>query len=169
MSRVVSWCGDASVAQARPSSGFVRRHARGCLDESGQMAVELAALIPVVVVVALVVFNLGRFVVLCASFDRVALRAVAMEGVAPSGEQSTLASVDEVRGAIVRDLGTSSCDVEVYAEDAGALALTRYRCVLAYRPWPSSFVLAGVLYDAPLVLTHERSLVVDRFRPGVVI
>jgi hypothetical protein len=47
-------------------------------------------------------------------------------------------------------------------------ALTRFTCTLATRPWPSAFVMAGVRYEAPLVLRHERTLVVDRYRSGVV-
>lgn len=47
--------------------------------------------------------------------------------------------------------------------------LTRYTCTLEYRPWPSSFTIAGVSYRAPLVLHHKRELVVDRYRGGVVV
>ena len=47
--------------------------------------------------------------------------------------------------------------------------LTDFVCTLSYHPWPSSFVIAGVSYDSPLVLRHSRSIVVDRFRSGVVV
>jgi hypothetical protein len=29
--------------------------------------------------------------------------------------------------------------------------------------------LPGISYEAPFTLTHERTLVVDRYRPGVVL
>lgn len=142
------------------------------------MAVELAVLIPVIVVVALVVFNLGRFVALCATFDRASMDAVISQGVSPAGSARGLAAVDEVCSCIEDALGrSSSCHVEVSVERAssdggGALTLspllTRFRCTLSYAPWPSAFVIAGVPFDAPLVLRHERTLVVDRYRPGVV-
>lgn len=147
--------------------------------ECGQMAVELAVLMPVVVVVSLVVYNLGRFVSLCAAFDRISLDAVLSQGVAPSGSQTQMVAVEEVRSCILESLGEGeACDVEVSASRmegsgmSGSLSvlphLTKFTCTLTYRPWPSAFVLAGVVYDAPLALHHSRSLVVDRYSPGVV-
>ncbi len=135
---------------------------------------------PVVLVVALASFNLARFVALCATFDRVSLDAIVSQGVSPAGAQTKLAAAGEVRACIqdaLRDV--RSCDVEVSVEPVGAAGggrslfvsplLTRFRCVLLFRPWPSSFVMGGVAYESPVVLRHERSMVVDRFRPGVVI
>lgn len=146
---------------------------------SGQMAVELAVLMPVIIVVALVVYNLGRFVAVSASFDRVALDAVVSQGVSPAGVQTNVNAVEAVRTCLEDALALpDSCSVEVELQRTqdGATGrgltlaplLSTYKCVLVYRPWPSSFVIAGVRYEAPLVLRHERSLVVDRFRPGVV-
>lgn len=147
---------------------------------SGQMAVELAVLMPVVIVVALIVYNLGRFVCLCATFDRVAADAIVSQGVSPSGEQTRSAAEEAVRACIEDALDApDTCMVEVDAEPAsrsggdGLLSmtglLTRFRCRLLYRPWPSSRTFAGVPYEAPLVLRHECTLVVDRYRPGVVV
>ena len=44
--------------------------------QSGQMTVELAVLVPVVIVVALIVANLMEFVDACAAFDRLSLDEV---------------------------------------------------------------------------------------------
>ena len=49
--------------------------------EEGQMSVELAATLPVVLVVALIILNLMRFVGACAQFDRVAPNAFVSQGV----------------------------------------------------------------------------------------
>jgi hypothetical protein len=153
--------------------------ARGGTGEAGQMAVELAALLPVAVVVALVVYNLASFVVACAEFDRASQNAVVLLGVSPSGEQTEAGAAGQVRDAVADAVGREGrCEVEVSCEGVSPDAtdgefvvspfLTRYTCRLSFRPWPGSFVLAGVAFDSPLVLRHERSLVVDRFRPGVV-
>ena len=48
--------------------------------QSGQMTVELAVLVPVVIVVALIVANLMEFVDACAAFDRLSLDEVIAEG-----------------------------------------------------------------------------------------
>lgn len=151
----------------------------GVRGRRGQMAVELAVLMPAVLVVALVVYNLARFVELCAVFDRVAFDAVLSEGVSPAGSYATVARLDAVERQIERALDAGdACSVEVSATRVGAgpgattfsLApwLTRITCTLRFRPWPHAFVVAGVAYDAPVALCHERALVVDRFRPGVV-
>lgn len=152
---------------------------RGREPVSGQMAVELAALMPVVLALTIVVFNLVRFVEAVAVFDRVALDAVVTQGVAPEGDQSLVSSVNAVRTAIEEacsDMG--SCEVSVRAvplntgEETGISVnplLTRFVCTLRFRPWPLSFSVAGIDAGIPLALTHERSIVVDRFRSGVVI
>lgn len=150
--------------------------------ESGQMTVELAVIVPVVIVVALTVFNLMRFVEVCAVFDQVALDAVISQGVSPAGELSEVASVGAVEHCIEDALASERCTVSVSTDQATTSVsggkgivfpvsplLTDFTCTLTYRPWPSSFVIAGVAYESPVVLTHSRSIVVDRFRPGVVI
>lgn len=147
---------------------------------SGQMVVELAVMVPVVLVVALVVLNLMGFLEACAAFDQVALDVVIAHGVAPAGEQSQVASVEEVRAALEEGLGREgTCEVEVSAEgvsEGGGSAtfaisplLTRYTCTLYYHPWPRLLRMPGITLEAPVSLRHERQLVVDRYRPGVVV
>ena len=149
--------------------------------ERGQMAVELAVVLPVCIVVALVAFNLCRFIEDCATFDRVAPDAVIAQGVSPAGEQSALSAAGRVRSSIQSALDMSSCEVSVQVSGASRSAarsavgfsvsplLTTFTCTLRYRPWPGSFVMAGVVFTPPIALTHTRTLVVDRFRPGVVV
>ena len=147
-------------------------------SRDAQMTVELAVVTPVVIVVALVVLNLMGFVEACAAFDQAAQDAVIAQGVAPSGEQSEEQAVAAVRSALTELLGRGErCEVEVRAEPVleGAQGsfvisplLTRYVCTLTYRPWPRLLRLPGVTYEAPVALSHECELVVDRYRPGVV-
>ena len=68
---------------------------RGCGEtrESGQMTVELAAMLPVIIVVALIVYNLAKYAEVCSTFDRVSLDAAVSHGVSPSGSQSRGAAV----------------------------------------------------------------------------
>ena len=151
-------------------------------DERGQMAVELAVMLPVGIVVALIVYNLCRFVEACATFDRVAPDAVVAHGVSPAGEQSALSSAGQVKAGIEQALDMRSCEVDVTvsgppdaAAGIGGLTfplsplLTTYTCTLRYRPWPSGFVMAGVAFRPPVALVHVRTLVIDRYRPGVVV
>lgn len=146
---------------------------------SGQMTVELAVVTPVVIVVALIVLNLMGYIEACSAFDQIALDAVVAHGVAPAGSQTQASATSEVQAAITEALGRSDrCEVAVSAEAAGDSAaegtfvisplLTRYVCTLTYHPWPHLVRMPGITYSAPISLVHERELVVDRYRPGVV-
>lgn len=154
-------------------------------ESQGQMAVEMAVLMPVVLAVALVCVNLLHFAELCARFDRVTLDSVVVQGVSPSGATGDLGRVEAVRSALADAMGDAACEVSVREEPVGvgtgqsgagqsgvALSLAagsvRYVCELAYHPWPSSFGMAGVGFELPALLRHERSLVVDPYRAGVV-
>lgn len=149
-------------------------------DRAGQMTVELAVLTPVILVIALVALNLMGYVEACAAFDQASLDAVLAHGVAPSGEQSPERAVEEVSAALEEALGREGrCEVEVRAEAVAERAdgvsfvvsplITRYVCTLTYHPWPRSLRLPGITLEAPLALRHERELVVDRYRSGVVV
>lgn len=146
---------------------------------AGQMTVELAVVLPVVIVMVAAVVTIMRYVACCATFDHVALDAVVAYGTSPAG--STLAdnACSEVRQTIVDALASDACDVQVSAtksiEDGqpGHLTinplLVTYTCKLTYRPLISSVSVAGATFTSPVALTHERTLVIDRYRPGVVI
>ena len=149
--------------------------------EAGQTVVELAVLLPIVIAVALVAFNMVRFLQACAAFDRVAPDCVIAHGVSPAGEQDVASACAQVRAAIEDGLPVSGCEVAVSSGDLGPAPrgkgvsfpvsplLTTFTCTLSYRPWPSSFSMAGIDLRVPAFLRHERSITVDRFRPGVVV
>jgi len=118
----------------------------------------------------------------CAAFDRVAQDAVIAHGVAPAGTQSDIVAVGEVEECIEAALDAESCEVSVSASNdtsqGGVLGgievpisplFTTFTCTLTFTPWPASFVIAGVSFDNPGKLTHERRITVDRYRPGVVV
>ena len=145
----------------------------------GQMTVELAALVPVVVVVALVTVNLMEFLVLCSRFDRASLDAVVSQGVAPGGAQTHVAATEAVRSALADAMDSGRCEVDVRSEDVGegsrgtsfaiSPLLTRYVCTMSFAPWPRELRMPGISLRSPVLLRHRRELVVDRYRPGVVV
>lgn len=157
------------------------RAPRPLAGEKGQMTVELAVLVPPAIVVALIVLNLMGFIDACAAFDRVSLDAVVAHGAAPAGQQTQDNGVAQIQEAIEAGLGREgTCEVEVSVAAAGEDAagpagsfvisplLRRYTCTLRYKPWPRLVRMPGVTMEAPMALVHERSLVIDRYRPGVV-
>ena len=148
-------------------------------QDDGQMAVELAVILPVVIVVAVTIANIMTFLGYCAAFDRASLDAVIAHGVSPAGMQSNLSSVDAIESSIEEALGGSAAvSVEVSVAPISSSSnllvslcphLVRFTCTMRFVPWPRHLSIAGVVVDAPFEIVHTRSLVVDRYRPGVVV
>jgi hypothetical protein len=141
------------------------------MRRDGQMVVELAVTLPVAIVVALVCYNAARFAAACARFDRIALDAVLSQGVSPPGKEASGSASGLVQACIEQGMGGpgDAFTIEVAEEEGTLPQLSCYRCTLCMRPWPSQLVVAGVRLGAPELLRHERSLTVDRYRPGVVL
>lgn len=149
-------------------------------EEDGQMVVEMAVVTPVMIVVAVIVLNLMWFLEASARFDRVALDEVVALAASPSGEdQESGAQGHAVASAIESAMGgmrgvSVSVEAQTVWDDVAAGVgftfaphLTRYVCTMTYVPWPVSLTIAGVDAGVPGSLCHERSIVVDRYRSGV--
>lgn len=161
------------------------RKAKACWEalhqDGAQAVVEAAIVVPVLLVLALAVYNLMVFTAATARFDRVAPDAVVAHGVSPITGGDVRAfdqALDTVAQEIKAGMGAYAVTVEVTGEagtpghDAllsfGA-PLRTYTCVLRYRPWPSGLSIAGVDLGAPLELSHRRSITVDPWHPGVIV
>lgn len=154
---------------------------RASVSERAQATVEAAVVLPVLIVLALISFNLMRFAVAVSRFDRMVPNVVVALGVAPSGDgtgaqeaPAAQAVADEVERVM------EGYDVSVAVEtrqSSGASPeglslvgeLRTYTCRMEYAPWPSGLSIAGVSLGAPLKLVHEKSVTVDPWRPGVVV
>lgn len=158
---------------------------RAMREEHAQATVEMAVVAPVMLVVALIVYNVMVFASATARFDRVAPDIVLAHGVAPAGDAtgalSMAGSASNVEERLERAMDGYDVEVDVEAaEQAGGDSATggsllhmvgslrTYRCTMRYVPWPQGLVVAGVDMGAPLELTHTRSITVDPWRPGVV-
>ena len=148
-------------------------------EARAQATVEMAIVAPVLIALALIVYNVMLFLSATARFDRIAPDIVLAHAVAPSGlAEGGQAASDAVAEELVRAMDPYDVDIEVTcAEDEleGADALLSlvggqrtYRCVMRYIPWPGDLTIAGVSLGAPVSLEHARDVVVDPWRPGVV-
>lgn len=161
-------------------------------EDRAQATVEMAVIAPVLIVVGLIVYNLMLFVAATARFDRVAPDVVIAHGVSPAGGEggSAAAAAKRVEGELRRAMGDYPVEVEVGlgggaaggegdgsagGEEGGGTMLSlvgslrTYTCTMHFTPWPQGISIAGVSLGAPAVLTHERSMTVDPWRPGVVL
>ncbi len=160
---------------------------KGLLCEEGaQATVELAVVAPVLVVLALITYNMMVFVSATARFDRVAPDIVLAHGSSPSAsEPDAGAGTGGVADAVAAELECAmegyevEIEVEVSEEGQGggdgaaSLGLTGslrdVTCAMRYRPWPQGWSIAGVELGAPLFLEHERRITIDPWRSGVIV
>lgn len=154
---------------------------RACLrEERAQATVEMAMITPVLLVLALIVYNVMIFAGAVARFDRVVPDIVLAHAVSPGGEgDDSVVDASATVQAQIRDaMEGYELEIEVSSEqgaaatDGGLLSLSgtfrTYTCTMRYEPWPGSLSIAGFSLGAPAVLTHERAVTVDPWRPGVV-
>lgn len=137
------------------------REGRG--REHGQMAVELAVVMPVILIVLVIAVDMLVFAGECARFDHIApQRVLAQAASAPMDGYELGARTAAIRTALESDFAKEGSSIEVSYEDAGvALAsMSVYRCTFRFVPWPLS--IAG----APALLEHECNIAVDPYTPG---
>ena len=156
----------------------VRDMAREC---RAQAVVEMAIVTPVLIVLALISCNLMIFAAAVARFDRVVPDIVLAHAVSPAGMTEAAGGEDTAATVAAQiEQAMAGYDVEITVErsmgageDGGMLALVgalhTYRCTMSYTPWPGALSIAGVNLGAPAHLEHVRSVVVDPWRPGVVL
>ena len=147
-------------------------------DRRGQAAVELAVLVPVLIAVALVIYNCAAYLTLTAAFDRASFDVVIAKGT--SG--SPAAATGEIEAQIAEALGAGdTCRVEVAVQEMGTALFredatfhisplhARVYCRLHFFPRPRLGSFAGVTLGTPFELVHERILVVDYWKGAVVV
>lgn len=139
-------------------------------DTRGQATVELAVLMPIIIVVGLILINAGFYLETVAHFDRVSQDMVLAHGVSPEQEQSAEHAVQEVRDAIKRSLKNDQIDVDVCTEKVdfwnGSTfsinpARIKFVCTMKYKPVPATATIAGVSLGTPFELSHTKEIVVD--------
>ena len=146
-------------------------------EERAQATVEMAVVTPVLLVLALIVYNVMIFASAVARFDRVVPDIVLAHAVASEGEggESSADASATVQTQILNAMEGYDLQIEVASEqgaeasDGGLLSLSgTFRTTMHYEPWPTSLSIAGVPLGAPTTLSHERAVTVDPWRPGVV-
>ncbi|NTU89250.1 MAG: hypothetical protein HGA54_04990 [Actinobacteria bacterium] len=157
--------------------------AKRFISEQGQMAVELAVVMPVLI--ALVIISVDSMVYLgdCARFDRISGEIVRIHAASPAVSGEGASSCAEAIQADIEDamnpsmhLSFSVTCVEKSESNNGSATgpadivgsfsprLQEYRCTLNYIPWPFTMGVFG--FDlAPL--SHNRTYIIDPYRPGV--
>jgi hypothetical protein len=153
--------------------------------QRGQMAVEMAVVMPVLLAVVGIAINLMVYLGDCARFDRVAAEAVRTQASSPGfGEYGTVSRAEDVQAQIEQSFtesGYLSFSVEAWenglggggsgaaGEGVGFSLLPHqetYVCTMSYRPWGFGESFFGIRFSG---IPHARTYVIDPYRPGVLL
>lgn len=138
-------------------------------DEGGQMTVELMVVLPAVIIIAVIVVNALTFFGLCAEFDRVGRNAVRICATSPAAEQGLDQSISLVEETVseAMDLEDGECAVSASQD---ALGHVTFDLVLTYYPTLFGLGLKSEVFGVSLPqLTHSTSLVIDVYKPGMLL
>lgn len=145
---------------------------RGLLaNESGQMAVELAVALPVLLLALVIVLDVMSFMGECARFDHLAAQAVLAQGTSPGADDYDIGQrAARVQAQIAESFAGGGSVVSVEAHKKGGVAFWEtyeFTCRMEMAPWPFAHGSLEVLgAHVPMALAHERSLAVEPYTPG---
>ena len=137
-------------------------------DESGQATVGLVAVLPVAIATAAIAVNALLFFSECAKFDRVARNAVRVCATSPAYEQGLEQSTAAIDAIIDEEMGERvECDIAVRG---GGVGFTTFTATLSYEPSLFGADLRESIFGVALPkLTHETSITVDTYKPGMLL
>lgn len=153
----------------------VLSHMRRCVaNESGQMAVELAVALPVLLVAMVIATDLLVFTSECARFDHLAAQAVLAQGTSPGkGEYELETRASNIQAALSESFAGEGMEVQVSQQAQAGFAMWQtcaFTCTFKMAPWPfkrGSLDVFGA--QVPLSLTHDYTLAVEPYTPGKIL
>lgn len=138
-------------------------------DERGQATVELMAVLPVLLAVAVVTVNALLFFSDCAAFDRLARQAVRVHACSPAYGQDAQESRALVQAELDRAFERDNLSTTVAVEEAAGGRLV-FRATLEFSPTLFGMGLRTEAFGVALPkAAHTVSYTVDRYKPGVVV
>ena len=144
----------------------VAGHAHG---ERGQMTVEMAIAMPVLIAVALLAVNALLYVGDCAAFDRLSRQAVCVYATSPPYGKTTLASAGDVEAELRRSFSADNQEVNVNAEQCAG-GYVRFSATLKFAPTLFGRSFSGQVFGVELPsVSHTATVTVDPYRPGVIV
>lgn len=137
-------------------------------QRSGQMTVELATVLPVALAIMAIVCNGMVFFSECAAFDRVARNAVRLYATVPAYGEAPAQAEENIRQLLQQRFSAPNQTVAVAREDAGGYS--RYTATITFAPTLFGINLRQEVFGVPLpTVSHSASLVVDTYKPGMLL
>lgn len=136
-------------------------------DRQGQASVELMTVLPVAIILATVAVNALLFFSDCAAFDRIARNAARTYAASPAYGEELGDSTASIQAALDASFSRNNLSCEVSTTSSGSFV--RVKAKLSFAPTLFGLGLKQEILGVSLPkLTHETSLTVCRYRPGVI-
>lgn len=153
-------------------TGRVKRLVRAATakarQRSGQMTVELATVLPVALAIMAIVCNGMAFFSECAAFDRLSRNAVRLYATVPAYGEAPAQAEENIRQLLQQRFSAPNQTVAVAREDAGGYS--RYTATITFAPTLFGINLRQEVFGVPLpTVSHSTSLVVDTYKPGMLL
>lgn len=138
-------------------------------DERGQMTIEFVAALPAMLAVAAIAVNALSFFASCAAFDRDFCDLVRAFATAPGYGEDAAASANAVEEALTATLSQDNLRARVQVRSVAG-GHTAYSGTLEYAPTLFGLGLKDEIFGVALPgLSHSEELVVDTYKPGVLL
>ncbi|MDR0500961.1 MAG: hypothetical protein LBG97_06960 [Coriobacteriales bacterium] len=171
---------EAVLSRYKQMFAVIIKRLKNISGNEGQMAVELAVCIPVIIMVAMLMINVLSYLDACARFDRIAPDAVRIQATSSGyGGYGRLEKASRVQEVIAKSFADAdNVCISVYATQTNGTndndnnsvlsllpELESYTCRLQFEPLGASASFFGMHFFS---ITHERTYTIDPFKPGVV-
>lgn len=140
------------------------------MGESGQMAVELAIVLPIILVVLVIAFDGVVFVSECARFENIAPQKTMARAVSPTKKHySNKKRVKLVEKDLAKEFSRYGEKVKVTSRKLGVAyaGIRVYDFELSMTPWPLGASRSRILgVGLPRLLRHKYSFAFAPYTPG---
>ncbi len=144
----------------------VERKKNGC-GQAGQGTVELAAVLPAVVVVAIIALNACTFFSECAAFDREFRQAVRVHATSPSYNENTSEIVARLQQYLSEQHNKDNENIDVWVAGE-ADGCVRYAARMQYFATLFGAELKKQVFGVSMPsMSHEVQMYVDPYNPSV--
>lgn len=134
----------------------------------GQMTIELAVAMPVLIIVSVIAVNVVTFFGECAVFDRAVHEAVRVYAASPAYGQGLGQSCALVEEAAREAVDAPNVEVSVGYGEMG-FDYVEFSATLEFHPTLFGLGLRSEVFGVALpALSHTTSYVVDVYKPGVI-
>ena len=130
--------------------------------------VELAIVLPVIIIIAVIAVNALTFFSQCATFDRTFKQIASTIGTSPAYGKDIADTKVAIESTLEEKFNDEFIDFEVAVNSVSG-GLQEFRGVLKMHPTLFGMGLRSEVFGVPLPsLNHEQRIVIEVYKPGVI-